>query len=415
MEFKILIMIVVLLSGVFTTVLDIVRLKSANNPTPKSVSDVYDAETYAKWKKYSAEHSVLNIVSDIISCLISLCLLGSNAYAAFASLFPKNAFLQLLAVIILETAVSTVFGCITSYISNMKIEQKYGFNKTSIKTFIFDQLRNLVLNFLLSVAIAGLIIVSHLVLNDWMVLVFAAAMFMFTLVISFLYPLFSRIGNKFTPLEDGELKDNLMALLTKHGYKVKAIEVMDASRRTTKLNAYFTGFGKMKTIVLYDNLVNSMSTEEICAVFAHELGHGLNKDVLKNQIFNFGNLLVMAVVAWLSVKFPEFHTQFGFAEINYGYAYILIGALLGLTQPLMSLFTNWNSRRAEYKADKQAVKEGYGRAMIDALKKLARDNFSHLSPSKINVVLEYSHPPLADRIEAVEKEINIGVKENSNA
>ena len=123
----------------------------------------------------------------------------------------------------------------------------------------------------------------------------------------------------------------------------------------------------------------------------------------------------MAVVAWVCVKFPEFHTQFGFSEVNYGYAYILIGALLGLTQPLMSLFTNWNSRRAEYKADKQAVKEGYGSAMIDALKKLARDNFAHLAPSKINVVLEYSHPPLADRIEAVEKELSNINKEDSDA
>ena len=281
MELKILIIVVVFLTGVFTTVLNIVRLKSANNPTPQSVSDVYDAETYAKWKKYSAEHSVLNLISDIIGCIISLCLLATNAYAAFASLFPKNAFLQLLAVILLEIAVSTVVGCVVSYISNMRIEEKYGFNKSSMKTFILDQIRNLVLNFLLSVAISGLIVLSHELLGDWMILVFAAAMFVFTLIVSFLYPLFSRIGNKFTPLEDGELRDNLMALLTKHGYKVKAIEVMDASRRTTKLNAYFTGFGKMKTIVLYDNLVNSMSTEEICAVFAHELGHGLNKDVLK--------------------------------------------------------------------------------------------------------------------------------------
>ena len=129
MELKILIIVVVFLTGVFTTVLNIVRLKSANNPTPQSVSDVYDAETYAKWKKYSAEHSVLNLISDIIGCIISLCLLATNAYAAFASLFPKNAFLQLLAVILLEIAVSTVVGCVVSYISNMRIEEKYGFNK----------------------------------------------------------------------------------------------------------------------------------------------------------------------------------------------------------------------------------------------------------------------------------------------
>ena len=414
MEFKILIVVAVLLSGVFTTILNIVKFKSANNPTPISVSDVYDSETYAKWKKYSAEHSILNLVSDIVSCIISLCLLLTDVYAAVASLFPKDIFSQLIAVILLESWVSTVVGAVVSYISNMKIEEKYGFNKSSFKTFVFDQLRSFALGIIIAIVISGLLALFHWLIGDWMILVFTAAMFLFTLAISFLYPVFSRIGNKFTPLEDGELKDRLMDLLTKHGYKVKAIEVMDASRRTTKLNAYFTGFGKMKTIVLYDNLVNSMTTEEICAVFAHELGHGLNKDVLKNQILNIGNLFIMAIIAWVCVKIPEFHTQFGFNEVNYGFAYILIGALLGLIQPLTSMLINWNSRRAEYKADKQAVKEGYGKAMVDALKKLARDNFAHLSPSKINVVLEYSHPPLADRIETVEKLIKNNV-ENKNA
>lgn len=193
-----------------------------------------------------------------------------------------------------------------------------------------------------------------------------------------------------------------MALLTKHGYEVKAIEVMDASRRTTKLNAYFTGFGKMKSIVLYDNLVEKMSTEEICAVFAHELGHGLHKDVLKMQIMNVGNLLLMAVVVWLAVREPRLYTAFGFDAVNYGFAYILVGFGLGLVQPLTALASNAFSRAAEYRADRQAIEEGYGRPMVSALKKLAKDNFAHLSPSPINVVLEYSHPPLSERIEAIE-------------
>ena len=195
----------------------------------------------------------------------------------------------------------------------------------------------------------------------------------------------------------------VMNLLTKHGYQVKAIEVMDASRRTTKLNAYFTGFGKLKTIVLYDNLVNAMSTEEICAVFAHELGHGLHKDVLKQQIMNFGNLLLMAVVVWLAVRDPQMHTAFGFEGVNYGFAYVLAGIGLGLTQPLSSMVMNAYSRHAEFRADRQAVQEGYGKAMVTALKKLAKENFAHLAPSAINVVLEYSHPPLHQRIAKVEE------------
>lgn len=399
---KLLFIALSILIGIYDLVLNIIRYRSANNPTPENMADVYDAETYVKWKKYSAENSRLAILTGIISCVISAALLATNAYSAFASLFGPHPVTQLFAVILLVTAVDFVVSVVKSYISNMIIEQKYGFNKTTIKTFIGDCIRNLLLTFLISFGLACLIYGVYGALGAWMILVFGAVVFAFTMVISFLYPIFSRIGNKFTPLEEGELKDKLMALLEKHGYKVKAIEVMDASRRTTKLNAYFTGFGKMKTIVLYDNLLNAMTTEEICAIFAHEMGHGLNKDVLKGQILNIGNMLLMATAVYFAASVPEFYTSFGFEGLNYGFTYVLTGVLLGVIQPLMGLIMNARSRKAEYRADAQAVIEGYGDATVTAFKKLARDNFAHLAPSRINVVLEYSHPPLAERIAAVE-------------
>ena len=404
------ILILAFVGILYNLVLNIVQMRSANNPTPANVSDVFDVETYQKWKAYSRERSILNIVFTCITGVITLAMLASGVYAAFASLFPAGVFMQLLSIIVLEVAVGLVVSVVRGYISDMIIEQKYGFNRTSMKTFIADCIRNLLIEFVLSLLLAMLLWGSHAWFGDWMILVFAVAMFLFTLVISFLYPILSRIGNKFTPLPDGELKDKLMALLTKHGYKVKAIEVMDASRRTTKLNAYFTGFGKMKTIVLYDNLVNAMEPDEICAVFAHELGHGLHKDVLKGQILNFANMLMMGVMVWIVVSNPAFCKSFGFDSINYGFAYIILGVALGLLNPLISLLTNARSRRAEYRADKQAVAEGYGPAMITALKKLARENFSHLAPSRVNVVLEYSHPPLSERIAAVEKEMEKNMK-----
>ncbi len=402
---KLLIILVSLIGGLYGIILNIVQHRSASNPTPDNLADVYDAETYIKWKKYSAEHSRLAIVSSIITGVIMLALLITDAYAAFASLFPSDEVVQILAVLLLEIAISTVIGTVESYISNMVIEQKYGFNKTTMKTFVADRIRSLILNFVLSIALAYSVYGFYSLAGVWMIPIFAGAVFLFSLLITFLYPIFSRIGNKFVPLEEGELRESLMSLLTKHGYQVKAIEVMDASRRTTKLNAYFTGFGKLKTIVLYDNLVNAMSADEICAVFAHELGHGLNKDVPKRQVLNVGNMLLMGAVAFLAVSAPEMHTAFGFETINYGFAYLLMGIGLGIVQPFMGIIMNASSRAAEYRADRQAVAEGYGPAMITALKKLARENFAHLAPSKINVVLEYSHPPLADRIAAVEKEI----------
>ena len=118
---------------------------------------------------------------------------------------------------------------------------------------------------------------------------------------------------------------------------------------------------------------------------------------------NFGNLLLMAVVVWLAVRNPQLHAAFGFTEVNYGFGYVLAGIGLGLTQPLSSMAMNAYSRHAEFRADRQAVEEGYGEAMVVALKKLAKENFSHLAPSPINVVLEYSHPPLSQRIAKVKK------------
>ena len=405
MNWKITVLLLLVLGKAYRLLLSIVQYRSANNPTPEAVADVYDKETYETWKRYNAEKSRLSILSTALSFALTLALLCTGAYAAFAGLFADTVMMQMLAVVLLETLAGTVLGVGINYVNTMVIEQKYGFNRSTLKTFAFDQLRSLALEFGLSLLLAWGLMNLHRAMGNWMIPTFAAAMFVFTLVISFLYPVFSRIGNKFVPLEEGELKDRLMGLLTRHGYQVKAIEVMDASRRTTKLNAYFTGFGKLKTIVLFDNLVNAMTPDEICAVFSHELGHGLHKDVLKQQVMNFGNLLLMATVVWLSVQLPQVHEAFDFEGLNYGFAYILAGLGLELVQPLSGMAMHAYSRFAEYRADRQAVREGYGEALIQGLKKLARENFSHLAPSKINVVLEYSHPPLHQRIEALEKEL----------
>lgn len=406
MEFRIIVIALLAVLSLYRLVLNVVQYRSAKNPIPASVRDVYDEDDYFKWRKYNADKCRLGIVSTAVMFVCQLVLLLTNAYAVFASLFSSDIYVQLIAVILLDTAVSTVVGVVFDYYETMVIEEKYGFNRSTVKTFVADKIRELILGLVIGIGLSSLLASLHFTMGNWLILLFAGAVFVITLLVSFLYPVFSRLGNKFVPLEEGELKDKLMGLLTKHGYKVKAIEVMDASRRTTKLNAYFTGFGKMKTIVLYDNLVNALTTDEICAVFAHELGHGLHKDVLKRQIMNFGNLLLMAVLAWGAVSVTQFHSAFGFEAVNYGFAFSLIGIALGTVQPFTGIFMNAYSRYAEYRADKQAVKEGYGEALVTGLKLLAKENFADLSPSPALVVLEYSHPPLAKRIERILEEVN---------
>ena len=403
MDFKLMVLVVVTVVFLYQMLLHIIRLQSAGNSIPANVSDVYDNETYQKWRAYHAEKTRFAIIRDSVSFAVELMLLAFNVYAAFSGLFPKTDFMQLFSVILLSQLTSLVMFPL-SWHETMGIEEKYGFNKATAKTFWSDEAKSFLIGLLVMTLIGAILMWVHLALGDWLILVFAALLMLLVMVIAFLFPVLSRIFNKFKPLEDGELKEKLTALLEKNGYRVRDIKVMDASRRTTKSNAYFSGFGKMKTIVLYDTLVESMTTEEICAVFAHELGHGLHKDVLKNQILSFLQMLVLAVLAWLTLRTEELFLPFGFDGVNYGFALILVMSVeFALISPLFALITNYFSRKAEYGADAHAVREGYGPALISALKKLAKQNFSELAPSPLLVRLEYNHPPLSQRIEAVEK------------
>ena len=402
MNFKViavLILMVVYLYGLF---LDVLRYRSAHNPVPKNVADVYDADTYLKWKAYHGEKVRFGILTAAVSFVVDLVLILTDAYAAFARLFPDQVWWQLFAVMLLS-ALATLPLIPFSWYDTMHIEEKYGFNRTSGKTFFGDKVKEFILNLMLMVGLASMVMGLHKSFGDWLILAFAVFATLFLLFITFLYPFFSRIFNKFTPLPDGELKEGITKLLEKNGYKVRAIQVMDASRRSTKSNAYFTGFGKMKTIVLYDTLVAAMTTDEILAVFAHEMGHGLHRDTLKNHILTFLQMLVLGLLAWATLRHPEIFRSFGFEGVNYGFAVLLMMSVeFALIAPLFGLVMSWFSRRAEYRADQQAVKEGYGPALVSALKKLAKENFSDLSPSPVLVALEYSHPTLSQRIDAIE-------------
>ncbi len=387
--------------------LNYIRMRSADNPIPANVSDVYDRDTYLKWRKYHAEKSRFSIVTATASFVIDFVLLAFNVYAAFAHLFPENdLFLQMFAVFLLS-ALSSLLMAPFSWHESMVIEEKYGFNKMTPKTFCLDLVKEFVISLIIMISVGGILMAAHQALGDRMILVFAAAMTGLALGIVFLYPIFGKIFNKFTSLEEGELKERLTALLEKNGYRVRAIKVMDASRRTTKSNAYFTGFGKMKTIVLYDTLVNSMTPDEICAVFAHEMGHGLHRDTLKNQILTFAQMILIGVLAWLTLRTESLFSSFGFGGINYGFAVILImNVEFALLSPLFGMVANFFSRRAEYRADAQAVKEGYGKDLVGALKKLSNSNLADLAPSPVLVRLTYSHPTLSQRIEAIDKLTN---------
>lgn len=403
MNFKLLALILFTLIFLYKLTLEILHYRSSKNPIPENVKDIYDSETYSRWLAYHGEKSRMSIVSTVVSYVINLMILGLDFYAWVAG-GVANVYLQTIVVLtvfnVIDLAASTVF----TYIDTMIIDEKYGFNKTTMKTFCIDRLKEFVITGVLVIGLMCLFVLIHQSLGDWILVLFSGIMMAFLLLVMVLYPKFSKMFNKFTPLEEGELRDKLTALLDKYGYTIKEIQVMNASERTTKSNAYFTGAGKTKTIVLYDNLVEAMTADEICAVFAHEMGHGLHKDTVKNSVKSFLMVIIMVVLAWLTVRYPEIHEDFGFAGVNYGFALILLMLVeFAFVSPLLSLWINGSTRKAEYRADAQAVKDGYGEALISGLKKLSRDNFAHLAPDKLLVALEYSHPTLSQRIEAIEK------------
>ncbi len=402
MNWKLLMALLLILAQLYGLLLTRLRLRSCTNPIPAAVADVYDAETYARWRAYNAEKARLQLLSGVLTLALELALLLSDAYAAFAGLFPTGE-TQVFAVILLNLLAELLLLPLAWH-NTMGIEEKYGFNRTKPGTFFADQAKEFVLGLCLITGAALFLGWAHRTLGDWLILAFVLLLTAFSLLGSLLYPVFSRLFNKFQPLPEGPLKDQLTALLEKNGFRVRAIRVMDASRRSTKSNAYFTGFGRMKTIVLYDTLVESMTPEEICAVFAHEMGHGLHHDTLRNQLLSLLRMAAIGVLAWLTLRSPALFTAFGFPEVNYGFALLLILSVeFPLAAPLFALLANHFSRRAEYRADAQAVLEGYGAAQISALNKLSRQNFSDLAPSPLLVKLTYTHPPLSERITAIER------------
>ena len=397
---KIAILIIITITLLWNLFLRICNLRSTKNEIPENVKDIYDEETYRKWKNYYKEKITISVIHSLFDFVVGICLIIFNVYTLFDL---EGFFVPALLVTLFDIVVNTVISIPMNYRNTFKIEEKYGFNKCSKKTFVSDEIKNFVIKFVLMVGLVSIYMLSHQKLGDKMIFLFVGVIIVFDLLIGFLSPVLVKIFNKLTSLEEGELRDKLSDLLTKNGYSVRDIKVMDESKRSTRANAMFSGFGKSKTIILYDNLVNNFTPDEICAVFAHEMGHGMHKDTLKMQFISFILICVLGIGAWLLVRYDSIYFDFGFTKVNYGFALIMMGALMGFLTPLFGLISNALSRYAEYRADKQAVIEGYGDELINALKKLTKLNFRNLAPFKINVLLEYSHPTTSQRIDAIKK------------
>ncbi len=405
MNFKVIALIVMGVVFGLETLMKYLDMKSAERKIPENVADVYDKEEYEKWLRYDKEVNRFSLIRQLVSFGISFALISMNAYAGIVNMVgAEGLYGAAIAVMISDAIISTVWSTPFSYYRNLGIEEKYGFNRMTKKTFFVDLIKSFVIETgLMCGLICGLIAI-HQALGHWMLIIFTAVIMVILLLVVFLQPVFTRVFNKLTPLEDGELKTRLTELLEKNGCTVRQISVSDGSKRSTKANAYFGGFGKMKTIVLYDTLLEQMTEDEIVAVFAHEMGHNKHKDTLKMFGMNVVNVSAIVVSLWALVSVPEIYLNFGFDGVNYGFAFILAGAVcLSFISPFLGLFISLFSRKFEYAADKFAADNGYGEALISGLKKLAKNSYANLSPHPVVVALTYSHPTISQRVEYIEK------------
>ena len=401
--YKIIALVLLGIIFLFNLFLRIRNYQARKRPIPEELKDVYDEERYQKWQAYTADRSKVKIIFSVVAFISTFAVITTDVFSLIVSSIA-NQYLSTLVILGIYIGYTMIIELISDYILKIRIEGKYGFNKATTKTFVGDSIRKLLLISIITIGLTFLFILIYEAMGDYILILFSAILFVIILLVGFIFPILSKASNRFAPLEEGQLRTRLMDMLTKNGYTVRDIKVMDASRRTTKSNAYFTGFGKTKTVVLYDNMLKAMSEDEIVAVFAHEMAHGLHRDSLKRSIYTLFSIVVLVALTWLLVRFPEIHSSFGFVGVNYGFAVVLLlECLVPLVFTLLGIPSLMISRRGEYKADEFAAKEGYGEQLISGLKKLFNENLGDLNPDPIVVALSYSHPPLNQRIAAIRK------------
>ena len=405
--YKVIFLILLLTKFFYSLALHILSNKQVGKPLPKSVQGIYNDEEYNKWRNYNNEKDRLGIASGILALAINVMLFCSNLISFIYNAMPGDVMVKAMLFFLVVGLVETLISLPIDYIFTFRIEEKYGFNKSTHKTFFVDTIKNFIIGNILNIAIFGLVLLAYNLMGAYFGIIAFIGLAVILILISTFSTAFSKIFNKFTPLPEGELRTNLSKMFEDAGYKLKDIYVMDASKRTTKANAYCGGIGKMKQIVLYDNLVNNYTEGEITAVFAHELAHFKNKDTTKMTFFNMLNFLPMMVMMTVMMLVPEIAQSFGFDNADIFFAfYVSFGSVLSIVTSLIMIPFNAMSCYFERRADALAYDLGYGDDLISALRKLHKDSLSDMNPHPIVVKLTYNHPPLHERIELIEAKKN---------
>ncbi len=401
------ILAIIVFDFLFDRLIDYLNASQWSNILPEELKGIYDQEKYRMSQDYHRENMRFGLLTSSLSFIVIVLFMVSGGFGwldNFVRHYTQHPILMALMFFGIIGLASDVLSTPFNLYDTFVIEEKYGFNRTTPKTYIADKLKGWLLTAVLGGGLLAIFVWFYLVAGDffwvyaWIFLT-GFSVFMTLFYSTLIVPLF----NKQTPLEGGELRTAIEEFSKKAGFKLDNIFVIDGSKRSTKANAYFSGFGPKKRIVLFDTLIEKHSTQELVAVLAHEIGHYKKKHVLTGMFISTVSTGAMLYLLGLFINRPELAMALGVEQSSFHIGIIAFGLLYSPVSTLLGIAGNIMSRRHEYHADKFAAVQYASEPLQEALKKLSVDNLSNLRPHPLHVFVNYSHPPLLKRLEMLKK------------
>lgn len=401
------ILLIVVLDFLWTQYLAYRNRKRMSPEIPSQLEGIYDKEEYIKQQAYQKVNSRFSLYTSLFSFVILLFVLCLGLFGWLDELLRQyitNEIFLSLAFFGIVYLLNEIITLPFAYYSTFVIEERFGFNKSTKTIFWLDQLKGLLLAVVLGGAILALIAWLYTAIGELAWLYAWAAITVFSLFMTLFYsniivPLF----NKQTPLGEGELRDAIEAFAQKAGFAINNIYVMDASKRSTKANAYFTGFGAKKRIVLFDTLINDLDKDEIVAVLAHEIGHYKKKHTLQGMFISICYTGIMLFLLSLLLDNKDIAVALGGQSASFHLGLIAFSIFFTPVSFVINVLSSIHSRKNEYQADGYAAGFGLADSLISGLKKLSVKSLSNLNPDSLYVFFNYSHPTLLQRIKAIKK------------
>lgn len=381
-------------------------MTASKQDIPKLAADIYDEDSYKKSQHYLKANAKFEFIQSTVMFVMTLGFIlngGFEIIDQFARQFKLNSLFTGITFISILLIISQLLNLPFSLYKTFIIEKKYGFNTTTLKTFVSDLIKGLALTLLIGLPILWLTLwfFETYPENGWLYCWISLTIIQTILMIIapiLIMPLF----NKFEPIENGELRNQIESYAASQKFNLKGIYKMDGSKRSKKTNAFFTGFGPFKRIVLFDTLIEKHSTDEILTIIAHEMGHYKKRHIYKLVIFSIVQSFLLFWVLSLFLKNTVLIQAFGMTTPSIYASLVLFSIVFSPIESIISIVTHAFSRKFEYEADEYAIQTtGKTDAFISALKTLSKENLSNLTPHKLKIILDYSHPTVVDRIKAV--------------